>query len=110
MILEDPNEVIMSPVIFTEIINREDAPEHDKLFKLQDLFLHYDQIPEDLRKQNDFKVRFTTYRFDPKEDTREAVQSMCPKCKVTKSCKELNAKGEATCVDCNVDCKLIWQV
>jgi len=81
MILEDPNEVIMSPVIYTEIIDadKEDSPYHQmQLFKLQDLFLDFESIPEDLKKRNSFKVRFTTYRFDPREDTREVVQTMCP--------------------------------
>lgn len=43
MMLEDVNEVIMSPVIYTEITN----PEYEKLplFKLDDLFLNYDEIP-----------------------------------------------------------------
>jgi hypothetical protein len=43
MMLEDTNEVIMSPVIYTEITN----PDFEKLplFKLDDLFLNYDDIP-----------------------------------------------------------------
>ena len=43
MMLDDANEVIMSPVIYTEITN----PEYEKLplFKLDDLFLNYDEIP-----------------------------------------------------------------
>jgi hypothetical protein len=113
MVLEDPNEVIMSPVIFTEVIEdeKEDTNYRQmKLFKLNDLFLDYESIPEDLKKRNAFKVRFTTYRFDPREDSREAVQTMCPQCKVTKSCKDLDASGHAKCTDCNVDCKLIYQV
>ena len=48
-----------------------------QLFKLQDLFLDYESIPEDLKKRNSFKVRFTTYSFDPREDTREVVQTIC---------------------------------
>ena len=76
MIFEDVNEVIMSPVIFTEIINVEKEESfylNMPYFKLQDLFLDFDCIPEDLKKKNSFKVRFTTYRFDPKEDIREVV-------------------------------------
>ena len=65
------------------------------LFKLQDLYLSYESLPDAIKKINSFKVRFTTYRFDPREDVREVVQSMCPKCKATKSCKELDAEGNA---------------
>jgi hypothetical protein len=76
MVLEDPNEVIMSPVIFTEIIDgdKEDSPYRGMpLFKLQDLYLEYENIPDEYKRQNAFKVRFTTYRYDPREDTREVV-------------------------------------
>lgn len=113
MIFEDINEVIMSPVIFTEIIDidKEDSPYINMpFFKLQDLFLDFDSIPEDLKKKNSFKVRFTTYRFDPKDDIREVTQAMCPKCKVTQSLKDLDVSSKAHCTDCNVDCKLIYQV
>lgn len=63
MMLEDVNEVIMSPVIYTQITN----PEHEKspLFKLDDLFLNYDEIPIELRKKNAFRVRFYALRIDP---------------------------------------------
>ena len=110
--LEDPNEVIMSPVIFTEIIDgdKEDSPYRGSpLFKLQDLFLEYENIPDEYKRKNAFKVRFTTYRYDPREDTREVVQAMCPKCKATKSCAEMEG-SEATCTDCGVACRLIYQV
>lgn len=113
MVLEDPNEVIMSPVVYTEVIDgdKEDSPYLSMpLFKLQDLFLDFDKIPAEVVQKNAFKVRFTTYRFDPKDDIREAVQSMCPKCKVTRSCKDLDASGKAKCTDCNTDCQLIYQV
>lgn len=49
IIFEDANEVIMSPVIFTEILNSDQYAEMP-LFKLQDLFLEYESIPEDLRR------------------------------------------------------------
>jgi hypothetical protein len=63
MMLDDANEVIMSPVIYTEITN----PEYEKLplFKLDDLFLNYDEIPLEQRKKNTFKVRFYALRIDP---------------------------------------------
>lgn len=100
----------MSPVIFTEIIDadKEDSPYRNMpLFKLQDLFLEYENIPDEYKRQNAFKVRFTTYRFDPREDIREVVQAMCPKCKVTKSCAHIEG-GHAKCTDCGVDCRLIY--
>jgi len=61
--LDDANEVIMSPVIYTEITN----PEYEKLplFKLDDLFLNYDEIPLEQKKKNTFKVRFYALRIDP---------------------------------------------
>ena len=70
MMLDDANEVIMSPVIYTEITN----PEYEKLplFKLDDLFLNYDEIPLEQKKKNTFKVRFYALRIDP-QDPREAV-------------------------------------
>jgi hypothetical protein len=63
MMLEDANEVIMSPIIFTEITN----PDFYKLplFKLDDLFLNYDEIPFEERKRNTFRVRFYILRVDP---------------------------------------------
>lgn len=63
MMLDDANEVIMSPVIYTEITN----PEYEKLplFKLDDLFLNYDEIPLEQKKKNTFKVRFYALRIDP---------------------------------------------
>ena len=109
MIFDDANEVLMSPVIFTQISDLEEYQQMP-LFKLQDLFLDFETIPDDLKKKNAFKVRFTTYRYDPSEDIREVVQTMCPQCKVTGSCKDLDAEAKAKCTDCNVDCELIYQV
>ena len=70
MMLDDANEVIMSPVLFTEVTN----PDFDKmpLFKLDDLFLEYDNIPIEQRKKNSFRVRFYALRIDP-QDPREVV-------------------------------------
>ena len=70
MMLEDANEVIMSPVIFTEITNHDLSK--SPLFKLDDLFLNYDDIPIDVRKKNAFRVRFYALRIDP-QDPREIV-------------------------------------
>ena len=33
---------------------------------------------------------------------------MCPKCKVTKSCKDLGSQSK--CTDCKIDCQLIYQL
>lgn len=70
MMLEDANEIIMSPVIYTQITN----PDYAKLplFKLDDLFLNYDDIPLEQRKKNLFRVRFYALRVDP-QDPREVV-------------------------------------
>lgn len=64
MLLDDNSEVIMSPVIFTEI-KSDLSVERMQLFKLNDLFLDYDKIPQDLREKNTFKVRFYVLRVDP---------------------------------------------
>lgn len=73
----------MSPVIFTEIMN----PNASKMqaFRLNDLFIEFDKIPEEIRQKNSFKVRFYVLRVDP-QDTREMVQAWCPNCKETFSC------------------------
>lgn len=63
MMLEDTNEVIMSPVFFTEITDPE--MQRSPLFKLDDLFLNYDDIPIEARKKNAFRVRFYALRIDP---------------------------------------------
>ena len=70
MMLEDANEIIMSPVIYTQITN----PDYAKLplFKLDDLFLNYDDIPLEQRKKNLFRVRFYALRVDP-QDPRVVV-------------------------------------
>lgn len=80
MLLDDNSEVIMSPVIFTEIVPSENtnvSVEKLQLFKLNDLFLDYDKIAQDLREKNVFKVRFYVLRVDP-QDPKEMVQAMCP--------------------------------
>ena len=70
MMLQDENEIIMSPVIFTEITDLDLVK--SPLFKLDDLFLNYDDIPMDIRKKNAFRVRFYALRIDP-QDPREVV-------------------------------------
>ena len=63
MMLDDASEVIMSPVIFTEITDPEMVK--SPLFKLDDLFLNYDDIPIETRKKNAFRVKFYALRIDP---------------------------------------------
>lgn len=70
MMLDDSHEVIMSPILYTEITNS--TYEKLPLFKLDDLFLNYDDIPLEQRKQNMFRVRFYALRIDP-QDPREVV-------------------------------------
>lgn len=70
MALQDANEIIMSPIIFTQIT----IPEYLKIpiFKLDDLFLNYDELPVEHKKRNAFRVRFYALRIDP-QDPREVV-------------------------------------
>ena len=73
--IDDYSEVIMSPEIVTELTG--EGTQRIQFFKLNDLFLQFDKIPEDLRRKNLFKVRFYVLRIDP-FDIREIVQAMCP--------------------------------
>ena len=78
LLLDDASEVLMSSVIYTEITN----PAYqaggsmpllkNPTFKLTDLFMHYDELPEEFLERNIFKVRFYCLRIDP-QDTREIV-------------------------------------
>jgi len=83
---DDESEVLMNPVDYTEFTNSD----HYKLplFKLDDLFLRYDEIPAEERERNLFRVRFYALRVDP-GDAREIVQVMDPKTLKTSSCKDL---------------------
>jgi hypothetical protein len=63
MMLDDAHEVIMSPILYTEITDQ--SMEKLPLFKLDDLFLNYDDIPLEQRKRNTFRVRFYALRIDP---------------------------------------------
>lgn len=82
MMLEDSSEVLMSAVDLTEIMT-DKAPEElsnvelEKFFRLQDLFLNFESLPEHHREKNTFRVRFCVYRIDP-EDAREIVVAACP--------------------------------
>lgn len=70
MMIDDDSEVIMSPVLYTRITDT-NAGKYP-LFRLDDLFLNYDEIPLKIRKENKFRVRFYVLRVDP-QDAREVV-------------------------------------
>jgi len=104
----------MSSVIYTEITNptyqNQGIVSHkNPTFKLTDLFIHYDELPEEYLDRNIFKVRFYCLRIDPQE-IREIVQAMCPKCKECYSCKDLGKDGHGSCKSCKVDCKLVYKM
>ena len=107
MMLEDANEVIMSPVIYTEITN----PDFEKLplFKLDDLFLNYDDIPIEQRKKNAFRVRFYALRVDP-QDPREVVQALDPETKETFSCQDLEGAEKAKCNKSGQECEFMYRI
>ena len=111
LLLDDANEVLMSPVIYTEINNPHYCGTNSKnqTFKLTDLFLHYDELPDDKLDTNLFKVRFYCLRIDP-QDSREIVQAMCPKCKECYSCKDLGKEGKGKCISCKVETKLVYKM
>lgn len=92
MMLEDDKEIIMSPVLMTEITQ----PDAMKLplYRLDDLFLNYDDIPVEERKRNLFRVRFYALRIDPM-DPRECVQALNPDSKETFSCIDLDGATDA---------------
>mmetsp|Transcript_31235 Transcript_31235/g.38591 ORF Transcript_31235/g.38591 Transcript_31235/m.38591 type:complete len:125 (+) Transcript_31235:997-1371(+) len=111
MLLEDSSEVLMSAVDLTDITTdrpkEEQIGDPEKFFRLQDLFLNFESLPEEKRLMNSFRVRFCVYRVDP-EDAREIVVAACPKCHETRSCKDLPADGSAKCTTCKVPTKLIY--
>jgi hypothetical protein len=65
LLLDDASEVLMSPVIYTEIKNDAFLSQKHQTFKLTDLFLHYDELPDEQLDKNLFKVRFYCLRIDP---------------------------------------------
>ena len=67
LMLDDASEVLMSQVIYTDITNPlyAQAGKDNPTFKLTDLFINHEQIPEDLRVKNIFRVRFYCLRIDP---------------------------------------------
>jgi hypothetical protein len=109
LLLDDASEVLMSPVIYTEIKNEAFLSQKHQTFKLTDLFLHYDELPDEQLDKNLFKVRFYCLRIDP-QDPREIVQAMCPKCKECYSCKDLGKEGNGKCKPCKVETKLVYKM
>ena len=112
MLLEDSSEVLMTAVPLTDIITtteheKSNDKEKDRFFRLQDLFLNFENLPEQCREKNSFRTKFCVYRVDP-EDAREIVVAACPKCHETTSCKDLAASGSAKCQSCKVPTKLIY--
>ena len=99
--LEDSSEVIMSPVFFTDITDTDMVK--SPLFKLDDLFLNYDDIPIETRKKNAFRVRFYALRIDP-QDPREVVQALDPETKETFSCQDLNGALTGKCKQSGQEC------
>jgi len=70
MMLDDANEILLEPIFYTEITSSK--MNEQPLFRLDDLFLNYDDIPYELRLNNSFRVRFFALRIDP-QDPREVV-------------------------------------
>mmetsp|Transcript_12948 Transcript_12948/g.12829 ORF Transcript_12948/g.12829 Transcript_12948/m.12829 type:complete len:336 (+) Transcript_12948:363-1370(+) len=106
LMIDDYSEVIMSPEIITDVNNCEVSKQ---IFRLNDIFLQFDKIPEEIRRKNLFKVRFYVLRVDP-FDVREMVQALCPSCKETFSCQNLGTEGKGYCKDCKEECSLIYRV
>eukprot|EP00347_Sterkiella_histriomuscorum_P019882 403339949 len=104
---DEAGDIVMNAVILTEITDAQLS--RTQCFKISDLFIDYEKIPEDLREKNAFRVRFYCLRIDP-QDHREIVQAYCPSCHETFSCKELDKEGRSKCISCKVECKLIYKM
>ncbi|CDW75388.1 alpha telomere binding protein [Stylonychia lemnae] len=104
---DEASDIVMNAVVLTEITDSSLA--RGQMFKLTDLFLNFDQIPENLRERNAFRVRFYCLRIDP-IDHREVVQAYCPECSETYSCETLEKEGKGKCKSCKVECKLIYKM
>lgn len=109
LLLDDASEVLMSPVIYTDITNTSYSATKHPTFKLTDLFIGHENLPEELRQRNIFKVRFYCLRIDP-QDAREIVQAMCPNCKECFSCKDLGQSGKGKCIACHVETRLVYKM
>lgn len=95
--------ILMSPEIVTEVLTDREG-EIPRMYRLQDLFLNYDQLTPEEKSRNSFRVRLQVFKVDP-ADLREACQVLCSK-GTTSSCKDLSEN-----VKCNgKDTKLIWQI
>lgn len=104
---DEQGDIVMNAIILTEITDSSLAK--TQCFKLTDLFLHYDQIPEEIRERNAFKVRFYCLRIDPQE-IEEIVQAFCPSCYESYSCKALDQDGKGKCKSCKVETRLIYKM
>lgn len=104
---DESGEIVMNPVIYTEITDN--SLTKSPLFKLNDLFLHFEQIPEEIRQRNLFKVRFYCLRIDP-QDKREIVQAYCPETHECYSCKDLDKDGRAKTSGAKVETRLIYRM
>ncbi len=104
---EESSEIVMNPVIYSEITDSNLAK--GPFFKLNDLFLHFEQIPEEIRQKNVFKVRFYCLRIDP-VDKREIVQAYCPETHECYSCKDLDKDGRAKTAGAKLETKLIYKM
>ena len=93
----------MAPEFLTHVTTDKEGVE-PKFYRLQDLFLNYDQLTEEEKANNKFRVRMQIYKVDP-SDYREACVAICSEGKTT-SCKELT--GKAKCQDKNLE--QIWQI
>ena len=107
MMLDDAHEIIMSPILYTEITDK--SMDKLPLFKLDDLFLNYDDIQEEQRKRNQFRVRFYCLRIDP-QDPKEVVQAFDPDTMETFSCQDLEGEDEATCKSSGKKAKFMYRM
>lgn len=77
ILLGDSSEIIMSPVVYTEISEEpsDGGDSYHKLpfYKLHDLFTDFDSLPEDVKTRNSFKIRFYCLRIEPDANWREIV-------------------------------------
>lgn len=107
MQIADTSEVLMTPMSLTDFTDS--SFEKMISFKLHDLFLSFDEIAEDVKVNNLFRVRFCIFRVEP-EDAREMVQAHCPNCLVDISCATFEENIKEFCSTCQVECDLVYRV
>ena len=79
------------------------------MYKLNDLFLSYDQLRDDEKEKNLFYVRFYVLRVTP-DDVRELVQAYCKLCKAFFSLKGQQEAPKYMCNHCQKPCDLGFKV